>query len=118
MAKKTLKSAAGAAEEQLKAGAKKLQEQLVTVEKAAEKLATKAKERLPAATDVTAKAKAAVAKRGSRGKGSRPTPVMAPPGASPDDSWTVADLRAEAKRRRLTGYSRMTKAELLALLRG
>jgi hypothetical protein len=30
----------------------------------------------------------------------------------------VADLRAEAKRRGLTGYSRKTKTELLADLRG
>jgi hypothetical protein len=52
MAKKRLRSAAGTAEDQLKAGAKRLRGQLVTVEKAAGKLATKAKERLPAAGEV------------------------------------------------------------------
>ncbi len=35
---------------------------------------------------------------------------------SPDDSWTVAQLRAEARTRGLTGLSRKTKAELLAAL--
>jgi hypothetical protein len=194
MAKKTLRSAAGAAEDQLKAGAKKLQAQLGTVEKAAGKLATKAKERLPAPGDVKAdlpgvrrrlrKATASVAKRkGRTGQEASPvattsvattpptkspaakavttrapaekspaekspakkspakkspakkspakkspaakTPSTAAPraGASPttatpSSSWTVADLRAEAKRRGLTGYSSKTKAQLLSQLRG
>jgi hypothetical protein len=133
MANKKLKSAAGVAEDQLKAGVKRLQEQLATVEQAAGKLATKAKERLPAASEVTALAKDAVAKRTTRGKRSAATRATAPSaagsrsssapgssatgGAGPDDSWTVADLRAEAKRRGLTGYSRKTKTELLAELR-
>ena len=125
MANKRLKSAAGAAEDQLKAGVKLLQEQLATVEQAAGKLATKAKERLPAAAEVTALAKDAVAKRTTRGK--RPAPTRAPrqpaggtasAGSRPDDSWTVADLRAEAKRRGMTGYSRKTKDQLLRDLRG
>jgi len=133
MANKRLKSAAGVAEDQLKAGAKKLQEQLVTVEKAVEKLATKAKEKLPAPADVKAEipevrrrvqqARASVTRRKS---GGGPRPVAASTGAesrsstssTPDDSWSVADLRAEAKRRGMTGYSRKTKAELLADLRG
>lgn len=126
MAKKTLKSAADAAEEQLKAGAKLLQAQLAAVEQAAGKLADKAKEHLPAATEVTARAKDLVTRRGARSGGSSPTPVMTPPDAvtpsdavaGPDESWTVADLRAEAKRRGLTGYSRKTRAQLLAELRG
>ena len=136
MANKRLKSAAGVAEDQLKAGAKKLQEQLVTVEKAVEKLATKAKERLPAPADVKAEipevrrrlqqATASVTKRKGGGTGRAAAPSVAGPSSasgsagssSPDDSWTVADLRAEAKKRGLTGYSRKTKAELLADLTG
>jgi hypothetical protein len=151
MAKKTLRSAAGAAEDQLKAGAKKLQAQLGTVEKAAGKLASKAKERLPAPSDVKTdlpgvrrrlqKATASVAKRKGR---AGPAPAAKAPAttaspskasaskasaskasaskasarsSSPDASWTVADLRAEAKRRGLTGYSGKTKAQLLAQLR-
>ena len=138
MAKKRLRSAAGAAEDQLKAGAKRLQAQLGTVEKAAGKLATKAKDRLPAAADVKPdlprvrrrlqKATSSVTKR--KGPRAAPTPptssAAAPTTASrapsstpsaPDDSWTVADLRAEAKQRGLTGYSRKTKAQLVAELR-
>ena len=34
----------------------------------------------------------------------------------PDASWTVAQLRAEARRREIAGYSRMTKAQLIATL--
>jgi hypothetical protein len=36
---------------------------------------------------------------------------------APDDSWTVAQLRAEARDRGLTGLSNKPKAELLAALR-
>jgi hypothetical protein len=130
MANKRLKSAAEVAEEQLKAGAKKVQEQLVTVEKAAEKLAKKAKERLPAPADVRAEipevrrrlqeATASVTKRKRASKRSAPTPTAAveSAGVTPDESWTVADLRAEAKKRGLTGYSRKSKAELLRELGG
>jgi lysophospholipase len=122
MARKKLRSAAGAAEDQLKAGAKRIRGRLVTVEKAAEKLASKAKDRLPAASDVRAelpgvgrrlkKATSSVAKRKA------PAPEPGPSATTgPDDSWTVADLRAEAKKRGMTGYSRKTKSELLADLR-
>lgn len=133
MPNKKLTSVAGA-------GVAKLQTQLATVEKAAEKLAAKAKERLPAAADVKAElpvvrerleqaARTAVDKgraRTRRRAAAGARPVMAPVDASapapraagPDESWTVARLRAEAKARGLTGYSRKTKAELLADLRG
>ncbi len=130
MAKKRLRSAAGAAEDQLKAGAKKLKGQLVTVEKAAEKLATKAKDRLPAPSDVKPdlpgvrrrlkQATSTVTKRKSAAPArTAASPPPAPsPASQPDDSWTVVDLRAEAKRRGLVGYSRKSKAQLLAELRG
>ncbi len=36
--------------------------------------------------------------------------------AGPNASWTVVDLRAAAKKREVPGYSRMTKAQLLAAL--
>jgi hypothetical protein len=39
-------------------------------------------------------------------------------GARPDDSWTVTALRAEARSRGVVGYSRKTKAQLLADLGG
>ncbi|UDY24945.1 hypothetical protein [Nocardioides sp. Kera G14] len=47
------------------------------------------------------------------------TPDLAEVGISaggPDETWTLAALRAEAKERGVTGYSRKSKAELLALL--
>jgi hypothetical protein len=48
------------------------------------------------------------------------TPAESTPGpapeAGPDDSWTVTALRAEARSRGLAGYSRKSKAELLAAL--
>ncbi|QWZ10087.1 hypothetical protein KRR39_10320 [Nocardioides panacis] len=43
--------------------------------------------------------------------------VDAAPGAKgPDGTWTVAELRAEARRRGIPGLSRKSKAELLAAL--
>ena len=43
-------------------------------------------------------------------------PSAQPAAAAPDDTWTVVRLRAEARRRGLTGLSGKTKAELLAAL--
>ncbi len=51
------------------------------------------------------------------GKAGPDTPVpVATTAEGPDASWTVARLRAEARARRVTGYSRLTKAELLDAL--
>ena len=57
----------------------------------------------------------------------KPVPPTASPAATatgsgrssvaPDDSWTVAQLRAEARARGLTGLSNKPKAELLSALR-
>jgi|GEM_PF-2965279 len=40
-----------------------------------------------------------------------------PDEAGPDESWTVARLRAEARARGIVGYSRLTKAQILEALR-
>lgn len=37
--------------------------------------------------------------------------------SSVDDSWTVTRLRAEARSQNVTGYSRMTKAQLISALK-
>ena len=129
MANKRLRSAAGAAEDQLKAGAKRIRGRLAPVEKAAEKLATKARERLPAPSDVKAElpgvrrrlrqaTSSVTHRRSAAPDAASAAETSSSTGGGPDDSWTVVDLRAEAKRRGLTGYSRKTKAELLAELRG
>jgi hypothetical protein len=48
-----------------------------------------------------------------------PVEIMAPAAPSvPDDTWTLTALRAEARARKLPGYSRKSKADLLAELRG
>jgi hypothetical protein len=39
---------------------------------------------------------------------------MAPAASAPDATWTVTALRAEARSRGVAGYSRKTKAQLLA----
>jgi len=47
-----------------------------------------------------------------------PTPSPAPVSVSPDASWTVVQLRAEARSRGIDGLSRKSKAQLLAVLLG
>ena len=44
------------------------------------------------------------------------SPAVVSSAVSPDDSWTVAQLREEARTRGLAGMSRKNKAELLAAL--
>jgi lysophospholipase len=134
MAKKK-NSATGPAEKRLKAAVKKLRAQLAAAESQAQKWKERAKDRKSVAagakTELTkvrrrlAKAEASLRKWKDRPRttaSAPPAPEPAPAAPSshplPDDSWTVAALRAEARRRGLTGYSRKTKAELLAELRG
>jgi lysophospholipase len=135
MAKNKEKSAS-AVEKQLRAAVKKLQAQLSAAEKSAEQWRQKAKDRKSLASGFKselasmrrrlAKADASATKWKARAR--PPAPVMAPPESAPaptsadgahgpDDSWTVAELRAEAKRRGMSGYSRKTKGQLLADLR-
>ena len=139
MAKKKQKSPRNAAEKQLKALVKKLQAQLAAAEGSAEKWKARAKDHRSLASGVKAelsvvrrrleRAEASVTKWKDRAKSPAPAaPVTATPApeastlptasTAPDESWTVTALRAEARRRGVAGYSRKTKAQLLADLRG
>src|SRR5690349_14197854 len=129
------KSATVAAEKQLRAAVKKLQSQLAAAEKSAEKWKAKAKDRKSVSAGIKAelagvrrrleKTEASVLKWKDRAKkpdtraplAAVPDPTPKPAAASgagsssgsvPDDSWTVAALRAEARSRGMTGYSRKT----------
>jgi hypothetical protein len=57
------------------------------------------------------------AKRPATSPAARPAAGPSAAGGAPDATWTLSALRAEAKRRQLTGYSRATKAQLLTRLR-
>ena len=134
MAKKK-KSQSDAVEKQWKARVKKLEARLASAEKSAGKWKTRAKKHQTDAaglkSELTAvrrrldKATASAAKWKDRAKAvpsapaRRPAPRTAPETAArPDESWTVTRLRAEARARGVAGYSRKTKAQLLADLTG
>jgi len=137
------KRKAVSAEKELKGAVKKLRSQLAAAEKSAEKWKSRAKahksDAKDAKTELTAvrrrldKASASAAKWKSRaasgnGPDAAPTPstAAAEPASesaattptAPDDTWTVTRLRAEARARGVAGYSRKTKEQLLADLRG
>lgn len=84
------------AEKQLKAAVKKLQTQLAASERSVAKWKARAKQPAPVVS-------------------AAPAPVRS---ATPDETWTVTALRAEARSRGVPGYSRKTKVDLLADLRG
>jgi peptidoglycan hydrolase CwlO-like protein len=132
---KKKKSQSDAVEKQWKARVKKLEARLASAEKSAGKWKTRAKKHQTDAaglkSELTAvrrrldKATASAAKWKDRAKAApsapsrRPAPRTAPETAArPDESWTVTRLRAEARARGVAGYSRKTKAQLLADLAG
>ena len=132
MAKKKQRSGAESAERQLKVTVKKLKAQLAGAEKSAEKWKARAKEQqskaagtrseLTATRRRLAKAEARASKWKGRARAALvagapvPPPAVAGRSATPDDTWTVTALRAEARTRGLPGYSRKTKVQLLAEL--
>ncbi len=128
----TKKKDRGSVEKELKAAVKRLRSQLAAAEKSAEKWRSRAKAHQAdvkgALGELTAvrhrldQATASAAKWKDRVRASRP-PAAAPvaptgPATGPDETWTVTALRAEARSRGLPGYSRKSKAELLADLLG
>ena len=88
----------------------------------AESAAEKWKGRATSAGTTPAAAPKAEAPKAAAPKAAAPaaSSQAASPGraTTPDDSWTVTALRAEARSRGVAGYSRKTKAQLLADLRG
>jgi Lon protease-like protein len=136
------KQGKGAVDKELKAAVRKLRSQLAAAEKSAEKWKSRAKAHRSDAVgfeaELTAvrrrldKAAASATKWKGRARsgrsqtattGSVPAPVAAAESATttptaPDEAWTVTRLRAEARARGVAGYSRKTKDQLLAELRG
>lgn len=138
------KQGKGSVDKELKAAVRRLRSQLAAAEKSAEKWKSRAKahrsDAVGAKAELTAvrrrldKAAASATKWKGRARsgrsqtattGSVPAPVVAAAAESatttptaPDDAWTVTRLRAEARARGVAGYSRKTKDQLLAELRG
>jgi chromosome segregation ATPase len=128
------KKSASSIDKKSKGEVTKLRAQLAAAEKSAEKWKTRAtsskaeraglKTQLTAVRRQLAKAEARAARWKDRATSSAPSPAAAPEpvasaspasgAAGPDESWTVTRLRAEARTRGVAGYSRKTKAQLLA----
>jgi hypothetical protein len=126
------KKSSSSTDEQRKAEVKKLRAQLAAAEKSAGKWKTRAKKHksdaaglkveLTAVRRRAAKAEASAAKWKDRATSTPSAPAAPEPAApasparvaGPDESWTVTRLRTEARSRGVAGYSRKTKAQLLA----
>ena len=132
--KKQKKSRADAAEQELRAAVEALRARLSDVEASLAKWKKKATDRKSAVAEVKAelkalrrrlaKAEASAAKWRGRAKetatpAAAPTPAPSAPvrSATPDETWTVTALRAEARARGVVNYSRKSKADLVAELR-
>lgn len=111
----------------LKARIKKLERKLRSSQAEAEKARAKskkwkkrAKRDDAAVTDATspAAARARSPRRRSSARGTRGGRTSAATSGTPDATWTVAQLREEAQRRRIPGYYSKSKAALLADLGG
>jgi peptidoglycan hydrolase CwlO-like protein len=135
VAKKKKKSRADAAEKELNAAVEALRARLSDVEKSLAKWKKKATDRKSVVAEVKAeltalrrrlaKAEASATKWRGRAKEAEaapapsPAPASSPPvrSATPDETWTVTALRAEARARGVVNYSRKSKAVLIAELR-
>lgn len=133
MAKKKKSGKTPKAERELKATVKKLRSRLDAAESATDRWRDKARKHKANAATATAESgrlrkrlekgsaesgpatKAADPKSGRPRKAAAKTPAAR--SDTPDATWTLAALRAEARTRGLSGYSRSTKAQLLVRLR-
>ena len=113
------KKSSASAKKELKTTVKELRFKLHQAERTAKRSKTKVARLKKANTELEAEVKD-LKKSNKRLRQTPPPAEPLPLGTStdfsPDDSWTVTQLRAEARARGLTGLSRKTKAELLATL--
>ena len=128
------KKKSSSSEKQLKATIKKLKAQLKSADAKATRWQKKAKrhqaalatsqKRVTKLEKKLAEARRTASEPATRDELSSPTEVVAPettdaagqPTSTPDMSWTIVRLRAEARARGLTGPSSKPKAEILAAL--
>ena len=130
------KKQSAATDKELRGKIKKLRSKLERADARAERWKTKAErlERTAAESEARVKKLTKRLDKASRTSGPRqppaierapetpaattdPTPVdSSPSAAAPDASWTVVQLRAEARSRGIAGLSGKSKAELLAAL--
>ena len=114
------KKTGSASDKQDKAAIRKLAAKLERAEAKAEKWKAAAKRAQAEAATLKTRAATLDKKLVKAKAAARQTTAVDVPApqsaAAPDDSWTVAQLRAEARSRKLTGLSNKTKAELLAAL--
>lgn len=121
---KSTRSTADALVDDLSKQVKKLSKQLKVVEQERDALAAKiSKQKAKAKATVRAvekKLRKELKKTQAAVRDHVPAPAPEPAAeavsSGPDDSWTVARLRAEARAQHVTGYSRMTKSQLLVAL--
>ncbi|WP_426560688.1 hypothetical protein ACPPVT_12500 [Angustibacter sp. McL0619] len=120
------KKAKSASAKKDKASIAKLRTELTSAESKRDKWKQRAIKAEASAADLRARLKTAekaIKKAQRSGTAKMPVSVPAPVPASaadqpkgPDAGWTVAELRAEVRRRGLAGLSNKPKAELLAAL--
>lgn len=129
------KKQSAATDKELRGKIKKLRSKLERADARAERWKTKAErlERTAAESEARVKKLTKRLDKASRTSGPRqppaiehapetaaattdPTPVDSSPSAAPDASWTVVQLRSEARSRGIAGLSGKSKAELLAAL--
>lgn len=112
MAKKSTKI-----EKDLRAQVKQLRAAVDRAEARADRWKTEARQAVKA-TKKSEQRIAKLTKRLDRAPGSPAAPGRpAQDVTGPDESWTVVALKDEARARGLTGFSRLSKSELLATLR-
>ena len=106
------KKVGSSSKKQHKAAVKKLEARLERADAKAARWKKRAKKHEAAAASAEARVSTLEAEL------AKPGPDTSAGGSTsaPDASWTVAELRAEARSRGLTGMSRTSKAEILAAL--